>query len=106
MTFDKYRKEIADAVANVSEDQVKSVLKEELSRAAKQTSDEEVEKLFKQLMDSMKKFEEGEKADKILNHLEIPCSNGVVQSADLVEILMDEKKLKELLSRINMKAFW
>lgn len=106
----KYKKEIAklaeDAFKNMPDAQVKTVLKESLSHHGKQASDEEVVKLFNKMQDISKEVEENERADKILGHLGIPCLNGLVESKDLVEILMDEKKLKELLSRINMKAFW
>lgn len=102
----KHRKEIASALANVPDDELKSVLKEELSKGTKPASDEAVEEFFKQMMDASKEYEESQKSDKILNQLNVPCHNGLVQSTDLVKILMDEKKIKELLSRINMKAFW
>lgn len=91
---------------NLPEDKIKESLKDGLDDGTKPVSDEEVDKLFNELQDIQKEYEETQQADAMLKQLNIPCKNGSVQSTDLIKILMNEKKLKELLSKINMKAFW
>jgi hypothetical protein len=56
------------------------------------------------------KREEKRKLSEIAHHLNLPIINNsdnvYVPMKDLWELFSDEKKLKELLSRIRNKAFW
>ncbi len=46
-------------------------------------------------------------AKKLLNLLEIPYDAlGMVDHIDLYEIFMDEKKFKDIIAKLNNKAFW
>ena len=52
------------------------------------------------------------KAENLIDALDIPSSKDafgawvVVYAHDLYDILMDEEKLKELVSKLKLKAFW
>lgn len=62
-------------------------------------------------LDSEKIFQERlakqRKAEQILQILDIPMNTKFsVLSVVLVDILMDEEKMKEINSKLNCKAFW
>lgn len=59
--------------------------------------------------------EERRRLSEIAQHLNLPCmtvtasgggSEPYILMKDLWEVLSDEKKLKQFLSRLNNKAFW
>lgn len=70
-----------------------------------------------QLLEEMKMArDERRRLSEIAQHLNLPCmavsatsygdSEPYIKMKDLWEVLSDEKKLKQFLSRLNNKAFW
>jgi len=49
---------------------------------------------------------ERERVENILNMLEIPFAGNRVDAAELADILMDEKKVQAILTKVRNKAFW
>jgi len=47
-----------------------------------------------------------EKARKLMDKLDIPRVGRAVNIVDLYNVLMDEEKLKRIVSIMNNKAFW
>jgi len=83
-------------------------------RYTRQRTPEEIEAddlKRKQLLEAWtKEFEaeqrQRERAENILNTLGIPHTGQTVDAAELADILMDEEKVKVILTKVRNKAFW
>lgn len=86
------------------------------NRLVEPLTSEEKEKIRLEREESLrllnKEFEERQKkkalVDDILNQLQIPNEAGsnLVHGDELADILMDEIKVKAILTRVRNKAFW
>jgi chemotaxis regulatin CheY-phosphate phosphatase CheZ len=82
-----------------------------LSPEEKKKREEENERLMKKWQEEMEEEMEAEKRERervagILKFLEIPHTNLMVVGEELVKILMDEKKVQAILTKVRNKAFW
>ena len=83
-------------------------------RESKPLSPEEQKKRDEEAAAMMKKWQEEaeaerreqERVDEVLKMLEIPHSHNNIDAHELVDILMDEKKVHAILTKVRNKAFW
>jgi hypothetical protein len=71
--------------------------------------DEERETHFAKMAQEIKEeMEKRQRRDDLLKFLDIPHSPGslVISVDGLIDILMDDEKLKVLVSKLRNKAFW
>lgn len=79
------------------------ISKEELDRKYKQ--DDDLWSAF--IKNNNEKLKAFQKIDELLTKLQIPHDSlNLVRGIDLVDILMNEEKVKAILTLIRCKAFW
>lgn len=64
-----------------------------------------IEGIFK-LNNRINKINKYDKADYLMKQLGIEVFDHYIRANDMYEILTNEDKLKELISKLKMKAFW